>query len=365
MEPSHELDTGFLGFVKAVGLAVAVTLSMWNPPLSEAASAQKIQIRPYRVHLERKSATQRVFLLKTVSPVGVKPTQGRIVLLRTADTHANAFAVRVLRTYEGDTFAGTRVRSYKSLTDLKPGQEFIAMEMAGLADETTGALPEPIAEPRAIRRENVDGLKEVESGLGLVPDVMDYDPELDAGNSPIELAPEAPAPRLHVEEAQLFDDDANGLNFCFGMIRALSPSGGSATFGAGGLRYARTINRNLFFYSPKLQDSLSLELGMFLLKVSNYDPPSATTLDSFTLFPIEGTLRYNTHFNQDWSGYFYLGLMKYIIVDATNYTATGTNNLSAFMPAVGAGLLYRLGPRWYLRANLGLDMIDVGFTLRF
>jgi hypothetical protein len=41
------------------------------------------------------------------------------------------------------------------------------------------------------------------------------------------------------------------------------------------------------------------------------------------------------------------------------------SDLSRFWPAIGVGGTYHLGPGWYLRLDIGTDMVAVGIALHF
>src|SRR5690606_3143258 len=132
-------------------------------------------------------------------------------------------------------------------------------------------------------------------------------------------------------------------------------------FSAGGLRYGLTVGKQLLLSQTRLQDDLTVEGGVFFYSVNDYTGPDSG--DSFSVMSAVGTLRYTILTSETFGIFFYGGLMR------NNATSTGEDldtqedaliALSGFTPAVGGGMLFRMGPGWELRTDLGADMIAMG-----
>jgi hypothetical protein len=77
------------------------------------------------------------------------------------------------------------------------------------------------------------------------------------------------------------------------------------------------------------------------------------------------TLRYTLRPNVDFGAFVYAGLNKNFVGSSVNATDAGKDQLSSILPAVGIGLLFRVGPSWYMRVDGGLDIIALSLSLHF
>jgi hypothetical protein len=211
---------------------------------------------------------------------------------------------------------------------------------------------------------------EVPPQIGNVPQ---FDPELDKGSSPrvqpptgeltaSERADLADLENISVEELQEFDPETHWFSFGLSFLRNSNKDGEGTYFVGGGARYAVNTGRLLFLKDNKSQDSFSLEGGAFFYKVLNFDAAN----DSYTVMPLQFTGRYNVMLGEGFGFFFYGGLMRNIVI-ATNANAVQdtTDAFSSWVPCIGTGLLFRVGPNWLTRVDLGYDMIGLGLSLRF
>ena len=230
-------------------------------------------------------------------------------------------------------------------------------------------------------------------GEGL-PDTDDYDPELDAGTSPpprsgppdndefegpaIQRAVRRPwrgdddddSGPTSIEEADPIDRDHHALTMQLGFLHNLNSEEKPVYFTGIGLRYGLTLGRMLLLSRPKLQDSLTLEGSAFLYKIANYTQDD----DAYTVMPLIGTVRYTVMTSDHFGFFFYGGIGKNLVTptafpenaDADALTqGEAVEILTRPVTAAGAGLLFKLGPGWEIRADVGLDMIATGLMLRF
>jgi hypothetical protein len=136
------------------------------------------------------------------------------------------------------------------------------------------------------------------------------------------------------------------------------------------VRYGINIAHDVFLSRGKTQDSLTLEGGVGFYKVINI--AQANDGDSFSIVPTTVTARYNLFFGGDTALFFYLGVNKNFLLaygyqdpTAANAVSAAYTDLQSLNPAIGTGLLFRLGPNWYVRTDIGYDVIDLGLVLRF
>jgi hypothetical protein len=197
-----------------------------------------------------------------------------------------------------------------------------------------------------------------------VPEILAYDPELDAGTSP----PPDDGSYTGSDRDEKEDDQISHL--VADEVRPLDTANQWASVQFAFLlnqssrrnyTYSLTLGKMLFMRSVNSQDSLSLELGAFAFKVIRF----MTDFDSYFVLPLVPTLRYNMYFGENWVWYFYLGARYNIILSSTDSTVTGLKKLNTLIPAIGTGLMVQFGPKWFARADFGLEMIAFGLTLKF
>lgn len=211
-----------------------------------------------------------------------------------------------------------------------------------------------------------------------LPKVQKYDPVLDAGTSPTPLeslkdaAPDESGRfadfqdgtnEFVLEEYRRIDRDKHWLSVGIGYFRNAKTGGDSGYYTGLGLKYGVNLDYGLWLNSNQLQDSLVVEFAAGSYRISNYSGEGSS--DSYTIAPLGATLRYNLHTNSGFVPFAYAGLTKNFILANTEGTAIALSELSQISGAFGIGILSQLGPRWFLRFDLGFDLIGGGLMLRF
>jgi hypothetical protein len=74
---------------------------------------------------------------------------------------------------------------------------------------------------------------------------------------------------------------------------------------------------------------------------------------------------YESHQSSSWSWFVYGGLWRNWVASQANATELEVAALSLFQPALGVGAKIEVGPNWYLKLNLGIDLMSVGLSLSF
>jgi hypothetical protein len=177
---------------------------------------------------------------------------------------------------------------------------------------------------------------------------------------------------IMVEEMKIFDRDENAISLGAGLFRNTLVSGGTASSGtgyststiysSGGLiRYSRTLKHMLHYKSKTLQDSFALDGTLGFYKYLG----ATGNGDTYTIVPFSVIARYTLQPSESFGFFGYLGFMKNVVAQSVNadpYTQAGFNS---FFPEVGVGMLFQIGPSWYMRADLGLDLIGLSISLKF
>ena len=340
-------------------VGAALALSILTAPLSwanddETETLPNIEAKTLPVKIVRRSNSNKIYLIEDIK--NRQPQVGRILLLKRDEEPFMAF--RVLALYPEKQFiAAKRVRKYPGHRVLDDGESFTALEkVADLASLQTSA------------KDRAD-LKELETAEGLQP--KHFDPELDSATSP---APENPEKdelqttddlndTLTIEEGSIIDHHRHWITLGFGYLRNNGPPANPTSFyfSAGNLRYAYNVGQRLFVNKPRLQDSLSIEGGVYLYKSLGF----VVTTDSYTAMSFAATLRYNLMPSEGFGFFFYTGIIKGFVLAATQQQDSGLAALSSILPALGGGLLFQIGPQWYTRIDMGLDTIGLNLVLRF
>lgn len=340
-----------------------------------------ITARPFNVTVLKRSQSYRVYLVD--DPTGAEPKEGKILLFKRG---ANPMmGLRVLKTYypERKQFAAKRIQIYDHRRVLDIQENYLALEKTGDL-----AFPAPDAQDRT-------DLKELEAGLpppppsdGSVPPVADMGlpppppppgeegglppppPPADGSLENPEAMPEsADALELEshnaivVEEPKVLDPHHQWLSATVGALANYDANGGLTYFMGAGARYGITIAKSLFIQTPRVQDSIALEAGAFLYRISAY--ASADGSDSYTILPAVGTLRYNIQISDSFGLFFYGGVMKNFIIQAANADDIGLTYLGNLGLAAGGGAYLQLGPGWHIRADAGYDTFAMSLMLRF
>ncbi len=327
-----------------------------------------IEARTFAVKVARRSASSKTYLFDDVSDSKTHP--GKILLLRREAEPIMAF--RVVKIYDDQKqFAAKRIRRYGSYHILDVGDSFAALEKVGDV-----AIPPPTAQDKA-------DLKELESKpdaapapppTAPAPEVHPYDSDLDAGTSPPQsgaVDSDSMKDPAHdrdddddeqtrfgqtIEEVMPLDPNNQWLTACFGYF-----NNGGNYFAGAGARYGLSLGKMIFLRKAHLQDSFAIEGGVFFYKILGF----ATSGDSYSVLPFEATARYNVLFGENFGIFFYGGMMQNIVTQVSGGDAVTQASLQTIVPAVGTGLLFRVGPSWEARVDLGYEMLSLGLMLRF
>ena len=336
-------------------------------------SLPEIEARSYDSKTVRRSTSNRTYLLD--SPEGVEPRVGRVVLLKESD--APVMGLRVLKTYpDKKQFAAKRIRKYGSRDILEDGSSFKTIEKLN----DIGAPPPQSIQDKRDLNELEKTTQPPSPAEGLVvggKSEKNYDPELDIETSPppegavdsegsegdptFNSEQDEDTSDLTVDEIFPIDTNHQWLTAEFAYIANYAAGGGYSYYTGGGLRYGITVGKMIFLERPKVQDSFVIEGGLFLYKILNYVQQN----DAYTVVPLIATGRYNIQFSDTYAIFLYGGLVKSFVAGSAQSTGDTVNSLSGVIPAVGAGMLFGIGPHWDLRLDAGLDMIGVGLVLRF
>lgn len=166
------------------------------------------------------------------------------------------------------------------------------------------------------------------------------------------------------------DRDWNGVSAGFAYFRNNGAGPGSNMGYNSGFdfKYARTLQHLIYLKRKDIQDSLVLEGSLGFYKLITF----AALNDSYSVVPFTLTARYNVLFGQDISTFIYAGFNKNFVaayseaqVSDTPVVTTAANQLASLLPAIGIGMLFRVGPSWYIRFDAGLDQIGLALDLRF
>ena len=147
------------------------------------------------------------------------------------------------------------------------------------------------------------------------------------------------------------------------------PQSFSGYFGGFDMKYGRTIKSLIYLKKKDIQDSFVIEGALGYYRVLNF--VGTFTNDAYSVLPITLTARYNVVFGQDITIFGYVGINKNFLLTSSQGSAdpgsfqTAQNQLGSVLPAVGIGMLFRIGPGWYIRFDGGLDQIGLGLTLRY
>jgi hypothetical protein len=332
-----------------------------NPALQtsdEEGPLPDIEAKTYDLKVVRRSNSNKIYLFEDL--MDRKPTVGRILLMKKEQRPIMAF--RVIRVYpDKKLVAAKRIKRYGRVHFLEDGDSYLAIEK--ISDV---APPAPTPQDRA-------DLAEVESKQGL--EILPFDPELDTATSPEELdegkTTEAeiddedhdPHLALTVEEPKIIDHFIHWLSGGFGYLRNNGPpaAGGSYYFSAGNLKYGISLGRMVILDQPKLQDSITLETGVYIYKSINF----ATQGDAYTVASFLGSLRYNLMFSEAFGMFFYAGVIQSRVLSSASAQDSVIASLSSTQPAAGAGLLLQVGPSWYTRIDLGIDSLGLALLLHY
>lgn len=340
-------------------------------PYEDDEKLPAIEARSYETKPLAQSESGRAYLFK--DPLQAKPMVGRIILLKQGGQPVMAF--RVLRTFpERSEFIAKRVRRYGDKNTLEVGANYRVLERIS---EYATPLPPNLDDEADIADldRGGDGYSDFNSAKVDKPEkssqTLDDELLMDANPQPKSETQRTLTPSEEdqisrtvayvADDVEPHDRHRHALSAEFGFLQNRSIAGASQLFHGGGMRYALTLGKSVFFNRSTVTDSIAAEGGMFWYSVSGYQTPD----DSYTVFPLVATLRYNV-FPSDVVGiFFYGGIMdNYVPIDASS-TAKAVAALSGIVPAAGAGLIFHLGPHWDARIDAGIDMFASGLMIRF
>jgi hypothetical protein len=332
---------------------------------SHSGELPPIEARTYDLKVVRRSNSNKVYLFEDLALK--EPQVGRILLLKKDDENIMAF--RVLKAYPQDKMvAAKRVRRYRKHRFLENGDQFLTIE------KVSDVAPPPnspednldlaeLEKKEEIKEEPAPPAIDSDLDQAVIPEPSDEN----KNNSPaVDLEDIDQDPDSHlaltVEEPQMFDHSIHWLTAGFGFVRNNGPpsDGGSYNFSAGNIRYGVSVARLVFLGQPHLQDSIVLEGGMYLYKAISF----ADKNDAYTIASFVGTIRYNILFSESFGIFFYAGAMGSRVLSSVSGQDSVVSSLSSTLPAGGAGLLFQVGPSWYIRADLGLDSMGLNLLLR-
>lgn len=334
----------------------------------------EIEVRRYLVRPERLSHSLRVYRMKYERALET-PRANKLLLLKSESQPVMAF--RIVKVYpDTQELAARWVRQYgrwKS-NKLEMNTSFEALEkIRDIAPLTLESSPTDIADDQRDISELEGDLDELDSevpglrDLSKLPllDVDEYEADLDLGTSPV---PNDDAENSRDEFLDLFgeevlslDPDRFGLSVQGGVFTNIGTSGSLRTFTGAGARFMLHLSKESILNLTSVQDSLSIELGVFYYKILRFDAAA----DTYTILPVIPTVRYNLMFGHNLMVYIYGGVVRNFLIAESNGTSAAKSSLDSSLLAGGLGFGFRLGPRWWLRADLGLDGGSLGVQLRF
>lgn len=349
--------------VKSTGLWILIQVAIYVLTPFRFALAEdidelpQIKARTFDVTNILQSKTGRVILFE--SPLSESLPVGRLLLMQLKDSAEPTVAVRVLKIYPVQkAFAAKSIRYYGDLQRIAHLASLTAIEK--LSDIDPNA---PITENPKDQSE----LKEIEEQAALdgksPQDKQDSEPSesSETSESSDDTTDESTSADetngIMIEEVSPFEKNRNSLTLGASYLHNTD-----RYFAAGGLRYGLTLIHRLFFNSPHLQDSLTVEGGAYFYKAINFSVLS----DSYSLINTIGTARYNLFFSEVFGTFLYGGVFRnFASATSPQSTASVALALSTQGTAIGAGFLVRIGPNWYTRIDVGTDIAGLGLVLQF
>jgi len=347
--------------------------------------------KTYTFRIEKRSHSNRIYIFEEVSnhpdlsPPDPSPNEtqsedlplpheGETLLLK--EGRAPVMGFRVLKAYpEKNQIAVKRIRRYKKHPPLKAGQIFTGIEKItdyfplDLTHEEEDELAELETEKQdkneaeAHKKAAIEKKKKEHEKKTPLPDenkhtndnLQKFD-DLDA------LAEERDDGESFVEEGNVMDPYRHWLSAGFGFtVNSIPPSSGSsgsALYAAGNFRYGYSFAKYILFNKPTIQDSLTVEGGAFYYKINTY-------ISGYTVLSYIGDLRYNMFFSEKIAIFFYGGVIKPVVLSSSNAQSGDTQALSGTVFDGGLGLLFQIGPSWYLRLEAGTNILDLNLVVRF
>ncbi len=201
--------------------------------------------------------------------------------------------------------------------------------------------------------------------------VESYDEDLDASTSPRDLktdrmeeteASESSRSGLGVEEKEPAIKYEHMAGLSVGSFSNMSGFSIPGTAHNGFTAYYNEIiDREIWFKEHAPQDSLSLEFGL-----GYYSRVNLTGIfDNYDVIPIRSELLYTLQFNPTFAFIAHVGAQFNWVITAENASELGLSTLQGIQPNAGIGMLYNIGPQWYLRADAGLDRFAIGLAVKW
>lgn len=333
--------------------------------------------------IHQRSRSGRVYLVSSDTFADPLPRVGKVLLAKKSDRPH--MGLRVLKAYE-DTrrFAVKKIKEYQPGTFLIRGTFVDSIEKVGDGSEDNIPPTTPLE-----RAQDARDLRELEGGAAAgagadgplppepqpdlpsepqpnlpSPDVQGFDPELDAGVTPLADPMGSAEDDLSeledivVRESVTLDPESRWFSLNLSFMRSGRADGSSPYYLSGGLAYGFDLSKRIFFNDNRAQDSITFEGALHYYQVSD--------TASYTVMPTGFTLRYNVFTSENLGFFGYGGLSKnWVVAASDDYDDLEIDALDDFVPAFGVGLLFKVGPQWMARVDLGFDQIGVGLVLRF
>jgi hypothetical protein len=362
-----------LGFL-ALGTDLAIAQT---PSERDEGALPPIDAQEFNVRLTKTSTSGKVLLLEDLAENNPKP--GKILLLKSADQEV--CAVRVLKNYESKFAAkivlpftapalGSEYRALKKL-----GNKIVKMIQEREQRQREAELQLP---PGSVQKSDDDLAKEVApDDSELDRGVPQNEPKLEAepkGAEPLfnkegdEITPESievkeedeALPELAAKDEGPLDPHIFSITAQYALMNNLDSKGSLTNYNSAGIRLGITPLKRILLRGPKIQDSLSVDVGLFYYTITAFESAN----DQLTLLPLVGAARYSLNFGPTFTVFGYAGaLRQYVMVNAGTFTAA-MEPLQNVRLAAGGGLMIRLGPGWFVRSDLGVEMLSVGVSLR-
>ena len=315
-----------------------------------------IEAKEFELRVVKRSNTNQLYLFEDLTRQDHIP--GRIILLKIKSEPF--LALRILKTDRDKNWVtAKKIKLYAEQTILPDQARFFGIEK--ISDIYPKSPTPDLENPTEPGKEELKPLA--------------YDPELDSPTSP---KPKKPMPEEEEDSMEAFtkepedlpilgeehhtlDPYRNWLSVGFGYVRNNNPTGGSSYFSSGQFHYAYNLAEQILAKKSKLQDSLSIEPGLFIYKALNF----VTQGDSYSILGVGLNLRYNLILSESFGVFFYGGVIRNIIASSAQASSTGQSALNSLTPAVGGGFYFQIGPSWLTRIDLGYDVISFGLMLRF
>ncbi len=370
-----------LGCILILGVALAENLL----PFTETLKPEKLTVvepelpaiiaETFQAHVLDVSKQSRFYMLELLE--SMNPQTGRIFLAKDGSDPLAAF--RIVRTYGPRKIAVKKIHDYPQA----PKKDMTFLGVLKISDITPTKMVKALASDEELE------LLELERKLNIRPD----DPELDHYDhwhmahpepTPVPKKETLPPPAVEtpkekssepekedeedtfnqpetIEDIKHFDPYKHWVTVGFGFVNNTTRAVSSAYFSSGNLRYGLTLRQNVFITNPQFQDSIALEVGAYFYKAANL----MMSGDAYTLMAGIGTLRYTVMTSENFGIFGYAGGLTNFVVQNSLSSASASAALSSTGMALGVGFLTRIGPSWFLRADLGLDALGASIVLRF